>query len=170
MRACAQTRKVNVKPTCVLVLCPRTGNPKAWRLPRYDPDSFNRLISSRTCLRRSFSIFMSDKAAVRSRTCLFASSPTLHVGWMWKRARRRALARGPTPKNVSRDFYVNRQNRVKTVWTSRNLAAGSKSWDRDALTLTRFLSGKFTPRMKTYITVSMHNCGEKNLGNTILVN
>lgn len=48
---------------------------------------------------------MSDSAAVRSRTCLLASSLTRQVGWMWKRARRREEVLLPMPKKFSRDFW-----------------------------------------------------------------
>lgn len=104
------------KPTCVLVLWPLAGNPNAWRRPRYVPVSFRRLISSRIFLRRSFSIFISESAAVRSRTCLLASSPTRHVGWMWKRDNMRDETSGPTPKKLWSDFCIKRRPVRLLVW------------------------------------------------------
>ena len=66
--------------TCVLVRCPRTGNPIACLRPRYEPMSLSLLIFSCSFLLKSFSIVIFESSAVRSSACLSTRLPIIAVG------------------------------------------------------------------------------------------
>lgn len=68
---------------CVRVLCPRTGNPIACRLPRKLPISRILLMSSCTFLRKSFSMVRFDRLAVSAVSVASGNSPIFAVGCIW---------------------------------------------------------------------------------------
>lgn len=63
-------------------------------------------MSSCTCRRKSFSIFMLANSAVRSMTVAFFKLPTFAQGWMWNFAMMRCETDGPMPKKDSSDRFT----------------------------------------------------------------
>ena len=93
---------LQISLTCVLVLWPLTGYPRACLIPLYAFISLNLIILLLTCLLSSFSMVMSDSSAVRSMICLFSRSPILAVLWTKCFAMTRAETLGPMPKKLFR--------------------------------------------------------------------